>query len=283
MQFTETDIDRILDSVEAALAKTEALAKSDSAAAANGGQIKSGLKKDDMIPPEKPEGEVPAEQAPEAAAPEAPAPEAAAEAPAEPPAAEAPAPEAPAEGEAQPPAEGEEALEGEGEAPLSDEELHEIYGSMEPAELERHFMMIRSLLQDMYAKEAPAPGAEAPAPAPEAPAPEAPAPEQAMKSETSELAQLKAEHEQLKKSLEGVVKAMEATISAPQRKAITEIAFLDKSEGGKEETLTREQILPILNEKSRSASLSKTERDAINDYLLTGGSKEKIAAIVKTK
>jgi hypothetical protein len=77
-----------------------------------------------------------------------------------------PADGAPATGE-QPPEAGMEGQEG-GE--MSDEELQQIYGSMEPQDLERHYMIIRQVLQGHYSEGAgegaPAPEAAAPAPAP---------------------------------------------------------------------------------------------------------------------
>lgn len=197
-----------------------------------------------------------------------------------------------APGEQAVPQEGEQGLEGEqgGDAPLSDDELHEIYASMDPAELERHFMIIRSLLQGAYGDAGQ--GAPESAGAPEgAPAPAAPQAGQPMqmserinKSEQatqSKLGQLEKENLELKKSLEKVVSAMEIAFT-PQRKAVTDLAFIQKGEmQGDVKELTKAEITTILSEKSKQPGLSKSDRDAINDYLLRGESKERVLEIVK--
>ena len=151
--ISDSQLDQILEEVGTL---AEELAKSESK------EKKCEMKKDEK-PEDKPE---------DGAAPEGdagPAGDAGAEAPPAPAEGEAPPPPtdgAPAAGE-QPPEAGMEGQEG-GE--MSDEELQQIYGSMEPQDLERHYMIIRQILQGHYSEGAgegaPAPEAAAPAPAP---------------------------------------------------------------------------------------------------------------------
>lgn len=279
--YTDQQIDDLLKSVEQELNKAEALSKS------------APIAKADPQEEEAPAAEAPAAEAapaPEAPAAEAPAPEAAPEA-----AAAAPAPEGdpaampPAEGApAEAPAEaapGEEQMAQEGEQPLSDEELHEIYASMPPEELERHYMIIRSLMQDAYAK-----------------AEKETKNETLAKSESGSekaLEELRKENEglkkasddsakevaALKKSLEGLAAAVEKTILKPVRKSVAGIEFVARNaEGEKPETrpLTKSELTAKIKEKfdKDMASLSKSDREACNDFLLYNEGKEKVEKIL---
>lgn len=179
---------------------------------------------------------------------------------------------------------GEQALEGEqgADAPLSDDELHEIYASMDPAELERHFMIIRSLLQGAYGEAGEAQGAEG-APADQGgAAPVPPQAEMGKSEDNARLSNLEQENATLKKSLEKVVSAMEIAFT-PTRKAVTDLAFIQKGEGAGPEVkeFNKSELTAILSEKCKSPGLSKNDREAINDFMLTGGSKEKVLEIVK--
>lgn len=259
----DQEIDSILASVETAMSEVEALVKSETGTVAkgeamsghqkaNGGQ----MKKDDLPPSEdKPEGEQ--------SAPEAPAAEGSPS--------DAPAPEASA-------SEGEQALEQESpDAPISDDELKEIYGSMPPEELQRHFMVIREILRGAQPEASPAP-----APAPEAEA--SPKPEMD-KSEgaNKEIEDLKKKNEELEKSLSRLALVME-TVFKPERKAVTDIAFIKKSEADNAEDkhLSKEEIRKLANEKCRDRTLSKSDREALNDYLLYGGSSDQVMKIIKS-
>lgn len=267
-KLSDQDIDEILATVERTLEQAPNLAKST-------------LRKDgqpEMEPSEPEAGQEPA----------APAPEMSAE-----PAAPAPSPEAAPEApEAAPGEQGpDEALEHEGQdQPLSDEELDQIYGSMPPEELERHYMAMRKFLEQQGGAEEP----QAEPPAPEAPqAPEAPAmpPEEpAAKSEkeSSEVKALKAEIESLKKGMEMTVKAVEKVLQ-PTRRSVAGIEFIRKNEemeSGKTEEnldgLTKSEVSSRIKAIG-PAALSKSEREQINNYLLNDKGKEKVLDIIKSK
>lgn len=79
--------------------------------------------------------------------------------------------------------------------------------------------------------------------------------------------------------------AMEVAFT-PTRKAVTDIAFIRKSENdaggaGEVKELSKAELTEILTEKSKSPSLTKGDREAINDFILRGGSKETVLEIVK--
>jgi hypothetical protein len=263
--WTDQDIDNLIVSVEETIKKAEVLAKS---------SLKKDAGPDQEMPPQE---AAPADQ--EAPPAEAPAP---ADAQA---AGEAPAPEAPPQEAA--PAESEQALEGEEEAPLSDEELSQIYGSMPPEELERHYSVIRQQLQAAYGEEAPAEGQEA-APAPEAQAEEAaPAPAE---DESQEMGKSEAAIADLKKTiaaqgqaLEQITKAFEV-LTKPSRKSITEIAVLNKSESDSNESqpLTVEQIKAKAG-KLKSSELTKSERESVNKFFLYGEGQEEVEKLIHSK
>lgn len=290
INLSDKEIDDILATVERSLEQAPQLSKS--------------LKKDDEEaaeekPEEKPAEEAPAAPAQEAAAEEAPA-EAADESSRE--AAEAAdesaeEAEAPAEAE-----EGEAALESESEdAPLSDEELQQIYGSMPAEELERHYMAIRQHLEQHMGDEA---GGEEKA----AEAAQAAAPEQAaMKSEeaakgqsiaknessavveSEEVKALKSEVEKLQKVAETAVKAVELVLQ-PSRKAVTGIEFIRKNEEMESKSSANEDFSKLskadIDAKIKQigpANLSKTERQTVNNFLLTSEGKDKVLDIIKSK
>lgn len=274
MSKWEQEIDSILASVDEAMVQAEALAKSykkDEGMEKKDEGMKPEMKKEGM-PEDKPKDEAPAPEAEAAPAPEAEA----APAPAEE-GAPSDAPEAEAA-----PAEGEEAIEHEGEeGPISDDELKEIYGTMEPEELQRHFMIMREILRGSMEQGA------APEAAPAAPAPEAGGAPMAMSEKESivksEFDALKAKNEELEKALGRLTMVMESTLLKPARKAVTDIAYIQKSEhdSGEEKQFTKSEIRTLCNEKCKDRSLSKSDREALNDYLLNGGSSDKIMQIIK--
>jgi hypothetical protein len=255
MKFTDKEIAALLNEV------SETLVKSEKA-------MKKSLRKDGL--PESEEAPVEAapemEQAPVEAAPEQ---EAAPEL----------SPEAPVEGD--------EAIADEGDQPLTDEELTQVYSAMEPEEIERHFMIIREILQGIYGEqgEEQIEGEQAPeqeaapemeqAPEQEA-APEMEAPSEEEEAFKSENKILKKEVAALKAGLGNLAKAMEAM--APSRKSFTGI--LHKSEDTSVATLSKSDITAKINEISRKPTLTKSERTAINTYCLTGVGADEVMKII---
>jgi hypothetical protein len=264
--------------------------------------------------------EAPADQAaaaPAPAAPAAPAADAGAQAPAAAGAEDqASVQEAPEAGEGM--AEGAEGQEGqeqpgqeqqepgqEGQDPaqdqnLSDEELQQVYSSMAPEELERHYMVIRGLLQQQYSKAEKAPEAnggqikagiakeemdkcgEMSSPA-------------MKKSETNglakEVADLKKSNDELKAGLDKALQAVKI-LAQPVRKAITsEIQYISKSEAPAAQAaaqpnfaeMSDEALKASLNDVCRSGTLNKSERDLVNNYILNYAGKDKVIEILRSK
>ena len=180
---------------------------------------------------------------------------------------------------------GDEALEGEN-GELSDDELHQIYASMEPQDLERHYMIIRSMLRDAYAK------MEKSEKSTESNKEKV---EDMAKNEEYEtkISQLEKSNVEMQQSLEAAIKAVEL-IHKPERKAVTsEVQVLGKTEsdvaGQNTEgevdfsSLSKSDITAKLNEKVRDPKLSKSDREAINGYLLSGSGKEEIIKLLGSK
>jgi len=184
-------------------------------------------------------------------------------------------------------AEGDEALEGD-DGELNDEELHQIYSSMDPSDLERHYMIIRSMLRDAYAKmEKTEDSSEDQQNSNEE--------EDMAKTEELEkkVSELTKSNDEMQKSLEAAVKAMQI-IAKPERKAVTsEVQVLGKTESdvanGTNEgsvdytSLSKSDITEKLNDKVRDPSLSKSDRDAINGYLLRGEGQDQVIKILGSK
>jgi hypothetical protein len=173
--------------------------------------------------------------------------------------------------------------------PLSDDELREVYSAMPIDELEKHFMIIREILQSKGGE-----GSEEQAPAPEAPAPAPEAP--AMKSENQnsnlsksqkdkEIALLKAQLNEQTKTLALLTKAF-ATLAKPERKAITQIAelgYIAKSEASDmQKSLTHEEMSQMYK-KLGPSSFSKSENTVIMGYFLKGINKNEAEKILLTK
>ena len=279
--FSDKEIDALLLSVESALTKAESLAKSEA------------LRKD--FPPTDKKDNKDAPPAPPADDAAAPAPDA----PPAPPMDAAPAPDAAPqaepdgdEGAAPAPAEGEQGLEQEGaDQPLSDEELDQIYGSMDPQELGRHAAAIQKYLQG-GAPAAPGAPEAPPAPAPEAPAMKGEKGAQVkpgdsksmggmMKSEDIE--NLKKENEQLKQQFATLSKAVEI-LAQPKRKAVTMAQVIQKSEAEVvKKPVDKAEIKPRLTELTKTSNLTKSERDMINEYCLYGTGEDKMIKLIETK
>ena len=267
--LTEAEIDQILADVEQTL-NASVLSKSE--------KTPKKLAKADEDRPEddRPAAEAPAPESSALAedAPAAPPAEGAPteEAPAAPPAEEAPAEGAPAE---ETPAEGsEEELE---EPQLSDEELHQIYGSMSPEELERHYMVIRQYMQEAYAKMEKS----------EKDSKEAGSSKdsEAIESLKKDNASLKDKVGELQKSLEVAVKALEIGLK-PVRKSVAGIEYVKKSEADSpvvkplEKSELQAKVGEFYQDKAKVSALKKSERDAIDNFLLNGSDKEKVEQIL---
>jgi hypothetical protein len=99
----------------------------------------------------------------------------------------------------------------------------------------------------------------------------------------SESESLKKENESLKKNIEQLTAAMTSFITkkAPERKAVTDIGFIAKSEESKEETLSKAEIDKILSKKATDQSLSKGDRDLIKNYYLSGAPVETVRHLLK--
>lgn len=267
MNWTEQDIDNLISSVENTLAKAESLAK-------------SSLKKD--------EDEQPDEQAAPPAQDAAPADE-------QPPQEAAPAPEmeqeqppqeAAPEAQEAAPEQGEQELQEEGQEdqPLSDEELSQIYSSMAPEELERHFAVMRQVLGQAYAQdEQQAPPAEQ-TPEAQQQAPEMPEQQDEMqKSESIKISVLEKKIQEQDEALRVITQAFE-TLARPQRKSVTDMQFIAKGE----ETFTSKQmtvdeVKKKANDLAKSGSLTKSERDTINRFFLYKEGMEDVTKLINSK
>lgn len=261
MKFSEQEIDQLLASVEDAMAQASKLAKSQPM------QKDADADQDDMQQAGASADEQAADSAPEMAA-------------------------TPAQEDAQPeaqeaPADEQLEQEGQDQGEISDEELHEIYASMDEQELHRHLTAIEAALgggqEQAEQQQAPEQMAQAPEAAPAA------ADDMAMKSEkvqsslvkSEDMKKLQDENDQLKKSLDKVIAAMGKAFQ-PTRKAVTDIEYIKKSESQPDEQpLTKAETVAKLNKIVTSSSLSKADRQAINDFILNDGSKEQVKTILK--
>jgi hypothetical protein len=274
VDLNDQELDAILASVEASLEKADKLAKN-LPSQPNGGQP---MKKDDEPGAKKP-GE---EDAP-------PAPPAGDEPPADGGAPDAGAPPADAGAPDQgAPAPGEGELAGEAEQPLSDEELDQIYGSMQPEELQRHYMAIRAHLEQAMGGASPDQGA-APAAPPAAPPAAAAAmgKSEAPVAENEEFKALKAKNEELEKAITTAVKAVELVLQ-PARKSAAGLEFVKKNEElegkGSEDLgkLSKSDIDGRIRQIG-ATNMTKSERDTVNNYLLHNEGKERVLDIIKSK
>jgi len=292
-KWTDQDLDALISSVEETLEKAEVLAKS-------APLKKDENQQDDGAQAAEGDAAAPAQDAPASAAPAAD--QAAAPAADAAPAQDDAAAQAPADQSAAPadasaaPAEGDQAIaqEGQGEdAPLSDEELGQIYGSMAPDELERHYSIIRQQLQAAYsqqpAEQQAAPEAQAAQAAPEQQAAAAPAAapaqdDQMMKSE--EVSALKKQLAEQGQALEQITKAFEA-LAKPSRKSITDIQFMAKSEadagqGGNAKPMSKDEIKAAAGKLS-PGSLTKAERETVNAFFLRGEGQDEVQKLINSK
>lgn len=192
----------------------------------------------------------------------------------------------------------------ETDQPLSDEELQQIYGAMDPEELQRHYMVIRQFLEQHMGQ------ADAtPPPAPEAAPPAAPAmkaemdksgayaapahtkvekSEKTTTAESTEVKALKAKIEELEKGLTTAVKAVELVLQ-PTRKSVAGVEFIKKNEElegkGSQEDLSKltKADIDARFRKIGISNFSKSERDSVNAFLLRDEGKDKVLDIIKSK
>lgn len=151
------------------------------------------------------------------------------------------------------------------------EEMHKMYSSMKKAELKAHYEAAKKALEKCGEMKMAKSEREI-------------YPAENTSLLKSELDAVKKQNEELKKNIEALVASMTAflTKKAPQRKAITEIAVLEKSEQAKPEIkLSEAEIHRIISEKSKDPSLSKSDRMAIDNYYLGGRDISKIAHLLK--
>lgn len=284
MNWTDQDIDNLIQSVDETLQKAEALAKSQPLNKADDEQQddQAAAAPADAAPAQDAQAAAPADAAPAADDQAAAAPAAAAD---------DQAAAAPADQQAAPAAD-EQALQGEEAAPLSDEELAQIYGSMPPEELERHYSIIRQQLQSAYGQEQAAPAEAAPAAeqqAAPAPAAAAPAPEMQKSEKDQVIAALQKQVGDQAAAIEQITKAFEV-LAKPSRKSITEIQYMAKSEadapanGGTGETaaMTKEQVKEAAR-KLNPAKLEKAERDMVNKFYLEGVGQKEVEKLIHSK
>lgn len=189
----------------------------------------------------------------------------------------------PAGGEGDPAAagQGDQALEGDGQGgeELSDQELHQIYSQMDPADLERHYMVVRSVLRQAYQKfEKSEPNSNK----------EEEMSKEQLKKFEDEIAALKRSNKEMEDSLSGALKAVEI-MAKPTRKAVVgTVEVLGKNEGqGQPDTsnLSKAEIVAKIGEKVKDHSLSKNDRTTMNRYVLskTEEGRQEVLAILGGK
>jgi chromosome segregation ATPase len=145
------------------------------------------------------------------------------------------------------------------------EELNKIYASMKKSEAEIHYLSLKKALfgseeemtksemtksEDMYKAE--------------------------ISTLNEEKENLSKENSELKKNLEEIKSSLNSFIAsrAPQRKAITDVEILRKNDVQPKE-LTKAEVDSKIKSIVRNPSLTKSDREAINDYYFNG-SVEKI-------
>ncbi len=105
---------------------------------------------------------------------------------------------------------------------------------------------------------------------------EIPQPNQEVALLKSELEAEKAKAAELKKNFDGVQEFLTKLLakkSAPQGKAITELAVIAKNEdagSGEQPTLSKAEVTQILLKKSSDPKLEKNDREAINAFYASG-------------
>lgn len=178
---------------------------------------------------------------------------------------------------------------------LSDEELDEIYGSMDDQELERHYMILRQHMQGRYQKAEIAMKNEL----------KEQEGEEIQKNEASESSkevasakeeelvkkneEMQGELNGLKEQLVALTQVFEKSINKPSRKSIVqenELDFVKKSEGGSEggvedgaKDYSQDELRTMSNDKAKE-NLTKKEREVINDYFIYGENKGELIKLL---
>lgn len=267
MNWSEQELENLIASVESTLAKAEKQSK---------------LSKADDEQEDPAQAAAPAEQAaPQEAAPEMEA---------------SPEEQAPAmdDGQSQEmpqeaaPEEGEQQLEGEQEQPLSDEELQQIYMSLSPEELERHYSVIREALSSHYGQEqqqpemAAAPQEQAQPQMPEQAAPQEQQ-EDPMMNKSEDMIALQKKVDDQAQAIELMTKAFEV-FAKPQRKSVTDIQFINKSEDSGKPAMSFEDTKKAAADLAKSGKLDKSERETVNQFFLSKGEGlEQVQKIIHSK
>lgn len=150
------------------------------------------------------------------------------------------------------------------------ETIDELYSSMTKSEMEAHYASIKKVLFGETLEKSEEAETEE------------------VKMNKSEVEAIKAENEELKKNLDNVTellnKMFETTKKAPAQKAITGMTYVAKSEESKEEgidisKLSKSEITNKLKGLDYG-TLSKSDKDAINNFYLNNGSVEKIKHLI---
>ncbi len=282
--FTDTEVEDILRDVEATINKAAKLSKamppppSDDDDATDGAPAMAGG--DDSAPPMGDDAAAPADDStppPSDSAPPADdgmGGDGSAEAPGD----DDTAP--PMDGDPGQDGQGEQALEGEGQGDgdeLSDQELHQIYSSMQPDELERHYMVVRAILRDQYQKMEKSEQAKT-----EGNGDMKKDKKSELKKKVAEqektINELKKSQKEMEDSFSGAIKAIEL-IAKPTRKAVvSDVQVLAKSEEVKADSfsgLSKAELTAKLNEKVKDPSLTKSQRQQINSFILSKGEEGK--------
>lgn len=176
-------------------------------------------------------------------------------------------------------------------APLSVESLQAEYAALPPEELEMHFQALMAAKQALN-PQAPAEGNPAAPPAMKAEQKEESSGEKSKeessmdKSEKNELEELLKKHADelesvkaaYKRDMDTMAKAVQMVLEKPERKAVTGISFLNKSETETANLTVAEaknQLKPLL------PVMSKAEREVAVDFYLGKASVDKVAPIIQ--
>jgi hypothetical protein len=156
------------------------------------------------------------------------------------------------------------------------EEMHKMYASMSKAEQKAHCDSLQKAMQACEPKEEPKMEKSEEIQTQPVVVSEPSKEADLLKSEVETV---KKENQELKKSIEGLVSAMNTFVTkkpAPARKAITDIDYIKKSEESNDKTLSKSEVVKILNKKAQEPNLSRADREAINAFCLNTAGLEKI-------
>jgi hypothetical protein len=265
MTYTDAELKKMLEDVELQFNTHLAKKEEELQASLAKSEDKPFPPKDEKKPEEKPEEKKPEEKKPEGKEESKEPPKAAEGDKPQVPGEEKPSEQKP-EGQPQPNGD-----EGHGYDDEDMDHMHKMYMSMSKAELKVHHDAVRSALDSQGMQKCGDMGmakSETPTSI-EVKVPDTTAETTLLKSE------LEAEKEKTAKLQKTVDLATEfmaklsAKKSAPQGKAITSLEVIAKGEETKvEKSYTVSEVRSMLNKKASDPSLSKSDRDAINDYYL---------------